>query len=95
MLRHTALLGIVLALVACDGPTPPKTQAAERLTKARAVMDACKQRVGLGEVATPSAAVLDDPATRGQTLTQELAGQLRLKVQCRLELDELLAAGGP
>jgi hypothetical protein len=93
--RRAALLVLVLALTACDGPQPPKTQAAERLTRARASMDACKQRVGLTEVATPSATVLDDPATRGQALTQELAGQLRLKVQCRLELDELLAAGGP
>lgn len=95
MRRRAALLVLVLALVACDGPRPPKTQVAERLTKARAAMDACKQRVGLGEVATPTAVILDDPATRGQALTQELAGQLRLKVQCRLELDELLAAGGP
>jgi hypothetical protein len=39
--------------------------------------------------------VLDDPATRGQALTPELAGQLRLKIQCRLQLDELLAARRP
>lgn len=95
MLRCTALLMLVLVLAACDGPTPPKTQAAERLAKARNAMDDCKRRIGLGDVATPTAAVLDDPATRGQTLTQEVAGQLRLKVQCRLELDALLAAGGP
>lgn len=95
MQRRAALLLLVVALAACDGPKPPKAQAAERLTKARVAMDACKQRVGLGKVATPTAAVLDDPATRGQALSHELAGQLRLKVQCRLELDELLAAGGP
>jgi hypothetical protein len=95
MIRRVALVLLVLALTACDGPQPPRTQAAERLIKARAAMDACKQGVGLGDVTTPGATVLDDPATRGQALTQELAGQLRLKVQCRLELDELLAAGGP
>jgi hypothetical protein len=95
MLRRAAIGVLILALGACDGPRPPKSQAAERLAKARTAMDACKQRVGLAEVGTPTAAVLDDPATRSQALTQELAGQLRLKVQCRLELDELLAAGGP
>ncbi len=94
MLRRAALLALVLALAACDGPKPPKTQAAERLAKAQTAMEECKKRVGLGDIATPTAAILDDPATRGQALTQELAGQLRLKVQCRLELDELLAAGG-
>src|SRR5207247_1364867 len=35
---------------------------------------------------------VDDPATRGQEMTPEMAGQLRLKVQCALELNELLAA---
>jgi hypothetical protein len=39
--------------------------------------------------------VLDDPATRGQEMTPEMAGQLRLKVQCMLELNELLAARTP
>jgi hypothetical protein len=87
------LTALVLMVAACDGtPTPPKTSAAERLGKAEAAMEACKQRTGLADVATPSGVVLDDPATRGQALTPELAGQLRLKVQCRLELDELLAA---
>jgi hypothetical protein len=36
--------------------------------------------------------VLDDPVTRGQEMTPEMAGQLRLKVQCALELNEVLAA---
>jgi hypothetical protein len=96
MRRVLALPALLLALVACDGPKPPKTSSdAERLAKAEAAMDACKQRVGLADVPTPAVVILDDPATRGQPLTPELAGQLRLKVQCRLELDELLAARRP
>jgi hypothetical protein len=90
------VLVVLLVLTACDGPKPPKTSPdAERLTKAEAAMDACKQRAGLAEVATPVGVVLDDPATRGQALTPELAGQLRLKGQCRRELDELLGARRP
>jgi hypothetical protein len=94
MLR--AGLVLLLLLTACDGPQPPKTSPdAERLSKAEAAMEACKQRAGLADIATPAGVILDDPATRGQALTPELAGQLRLKVQCRLELDELLAARRP
>jgi len=90
------VLVVLLVLAACDGPKPPKTSPdVERLAKAEAAMDACKQRAGLAEVATPVGVVLDDPATRGQALTPELAGQLRLKVQCRQELDELLGARRP
>ena len=55
-------------------------------------MNECKQRVGLADIATPDKVILDDPTTRGQEMTPEMAGQLRLKIQCRLELDELLAA---
>ena len=96
MLWPLAVAALVLALVACDGPKPPKTSpVAERLTRAEAAMDECKKRVGLTDVATPAGVILDDPATRSQALTPELAGQLRLKVQCRLELDELLAARRP
>jgi hypothetical protein len=90
MLRRAASVAVVVLVIACDGPTPPKTD--DRLRRAEAAMEACKQRVGLQDVPTPSTVILDDPATRGQALTPELAGQLRLKVQCRLELDELLAA---
>jgi hypothetical protein len=95
--RSVPLVLALLALVACDGPgRPPKTTpAAERLARAETAMEACKKRVGLENVATPAAVVLDDPATRGQEMTPEMAGQLRLKIQCRLELDELLAARRP
>ena len=55
-------------------------------------MNGCKQRIGLGDVPTPDTSVMDDPASRGAALTPETAGQLRLKVQCRAELDALLAA---
>jgi hypothetical protein len=82
-------------LIACESPKPKTSPAAERLAKAETAMEECKKRVGLESITTPTGVVLDDPATRGQELTPELAGQLRLKIQCRLELDELLAAGRP
>jgi hypothetical protein len=87
-----------LVVVACNpAPNePPKPSAAAvRLAKAEAAMNDCKKRVGLEDVATPAGMVLDDPATRGQEMTPEMAGQLRLKVQCALELNELLAARRP
>ncbi len=88
-------LTLALALVACNRSDAPQASAAARLAKAEAAMEECKKRVGLQDIATPAGVVLDDPATRGQEMTPELAGQLRLKIQCRLELDELLAARRP
>ena len=97
--RGWAVATLVVALAACDRgpnepPKPPKVDAA-RLAKAEAAMETCKKNAGLAEVATPAGVVLDDPATRGQEMTPEMAGQLRLKVQCMLELNELLAARKP
>ena len=89
-----ALLGL-LALAACSPSETPEQRAAARLAKAEAAMEECKRTVGLGDVATPSGVVLDDPATHGQALTPQLAGELRLKIQCRMQLDELLAARRP
>ena len=90
----TALV-VAVAMAGCSPAETPQQQAAARLAKAEAAMEECKRSVGLGDVATPTGVVLDDPATRGQALTPELAGQLRLKIQCRLQLDELLAARRP
>ena len=96
MRTSRALLLIGIALVGCNRSEGPKVSpAAERLAKAEAAMEECKKRVGLQDVATPTGVVLDDPATRGQEMTPEMAGRLRLKIQCRLELDELLAARRP
>ena len=89
-----ALLAGLLILAGCSSETPAQ-QAAARTAEAEAALEECKKSVGLADVPTPTTAVLDDPATRGQVLTPELAGQLRLKVQCRLQLDELLAARQP
>jgi hypothetical protein len=86
-----ALLALGLTLAACTGETPAQKAAAD-LTKAETAMTECKKRVGLGDVPTPDTSVMDDPAARGAALTPEMAGQLRLKVQCRAELDALLAA---
>jgi len=94
MLRSTLAVVLLLTLAHCDSPKPPKT-AADRVAKAETAMEECKKRQGLEGIATPAGVVMDDPATRGQEMTPELAGQLRLKIQCRLELDELLAARRP
>jgi hypothetical protein len=94
MLRPALAAVLLLTLAHCDSPKAPKT-AADRVAKAEAAMEECKKKQGLEAIPTPTGVVLDDPATRGQALTPELAGQLRLKIQCRLELDELLAARKP
>jgi len=86
-----AALISILVVAACN-QSPGPLHKTDRVAKAEASMAACKKRVGLDDVATPSGMVLDDPATRGQEMTPEMAGQLRLKVQCALELNELLAA---
>lgn len=89
MKRTLLVLGLVLA--ACSTESPQQ-KAAARLQKAEATMTECKQRVGLGDMPTPDTVVLAEPATKGAEMTPETAALLRLKVQCRLELDELLAA---
>jgi hypothetical protein len=87
-----ALLALGLALGACGRSEAPRERARARLARAEAALAACKDRYGFAATPTPETVVLDDPATRGQPLTPERANQLRMKVQCRLELDELLAA---
>ena len=89
MKRTVILLALVLGGCAQESP---QEKAAARLARAEAAMTECKQKVGLGNMPTPDTVVLADPATRGAELTPETAAALRLKVQCRLELDELLAA---
>jgi hypothetical protein len=85
-------LVLALAVAACGPSDTPQQKAAARLAKADAAMQACKDRNGLGATPTPTTAVLDDPATRGQAPTPDMANQIRLKVACRIELDELLDA---
>jgi hypothetical protein len=91
-LTPVAALVCLLTVTACNQAPPGALHKANRVAKAEASMAECKKRVGLEDVATPTGMVLDDPATRGQEMTPEMAGQLRLKVQCALELNELLAA---
>ncbi len=86
------MLGLTWLAVACGPRETREQQARARLAKAEAAMNECKQRGGLGDIPTPDTVVLADPAQKGAELTTEMAGQLRLKVQCRLELDELLDA---
>ncbi|MBI2529303.1 MAG: hypothetical protein HYV93_25365 [Candidatus Rokubacteria bacterium] len=91
-MKGVVLLAAVLTLLGCGRGDAPKETAAARLARAEAAMEACKQRNGLQATSTPTTVVLDDPATRGQMLTPETADQLRMKVQCRIELDELIEA---
>jgi hypothetical protein len=85
------LFVVALLAVACSREDP-RQKALGRLQKAEAAMTECKQRIGLGDIPTPDTVVLADPAIKGAELTVVTAGQLRLKVECRLELDELLDA---
>ena len=89
-MKRTLLL-LALILAGCSRETPQQ-KAATRLQKAEAAMTECKQRVGLGAMPTPDTVVLAEPATKGAEMTPETAALLRLKVQCRMELDELLGA---
>ncbi len=91
-MKRIVVLLAVLALAGCGRGETPQQKAAARLARAEAAMEACKQRHGFQTTPTPSTVILDDPATRGQALTPEMADQLRMKVQCRMELDELLEA---
>jgi hypothetical protein len=83
---------IVLVTGGCGPSETPQQKAAARLQKAEAAMNACKEKAGLASSPTPTTVLLADPATAGQPLTPETADQLRMKVQCRPELDELLGA---
>lgn len=92
-LRHGAVAVLaIVALAACQRSESPEQKATARLTKAEEAMESCKKRLGFEGTPTPTTVVLDDPATRGQVPTPETMNQLRMKVQCRLELDELLDA---
>src|SRR3990172_3301548 len=52
----------------------------------------CKRQAGLQGTPTPDTTILDVPEQRGQPLTTEGANIIRLKVTCRGELEELIAA---
>jgi hypothetical protein len=90
--RSLWIVLLALAVAACGPSEDPQQKAAARLAKAEAAMQACKDQNGLGTTPTPTTVVLDDPATRGQAPTPDMANQIRLKVACRIELDELLDA---
>jgi len=92
MKRAIPIVVAMLVVAGCGPSENPAQKAAARLAKAEAAMETCKQNNGLAASPTPATVILDDPATRGQPLTPELADQLRMKVQCRRELDELVAA---
>jgi hypothetical protein len=92
VVRSAAGLLCAVLLAACTPAETPEQQAAARLQKAEAAMNECKARIGLAGMPTPTTLVMDDPATRGAEMTPETAAQLRMKVECALPLNELLAA---
>jgi hypothetical protein len=90
--RRAALLLAVLVAAGCTPAETPEQKATARLHKAEAEMNACKARIGVADVPTPTTLVMDDPGARGAEMTPERAAQLRMKVECALPLNELLAA---
>jgi hypothetical protein len=92
VVHRAAALMFAVFLAACTPAETPEQHAAVRLKKAEAAMNECKARIGLASVPTPTTLVLDDPATRGAEMTPETAAQLRMKLECALPLNELLAA---
>jgi hypothetical protein len=92
MRSAAGLLCAVLLGAGCTPAETPEQQAAARLQKAEAAMNECKARIGLTSIPTPTTLVMDDPAARGAEMTPEAAAQLRMKVECALPLNELLAA---
>jgi hypothetical protein len=92
VVRAAAGLCAILLAGACTPAETPEQQAAARLQKAEAAMNECKARIGLSSMPTPTSLVMDDPATRGAEMTPETAAQLRMKIECALPLNELLAA---
>jgi len=64
-------------------------QAEDRLTRAEAGMNVCKQNLGLASAPTPTTAALFDP--RGGPAAQD-ASQVKIKTLCGRELRELLDA---
>lgn len=89
-----ALLVPLLTVSGCATESPEE-KAAKRLARAEAALEECKRRLGLQGTPTPDTVILDVPGQRGQPLTTEGANLIRLKVVCRGELEELLAARQP
>jgi len=75
-------------LAACAGPATQQ-RADDRLVKAEAEMNACKQGLGLGAAPTPTTTALYDPATG--SVAQD-AAQVKIKTLCGRQLYELLDA---
>ena len=88
------LLALILPLVTVAGCVreSPEEKATRRLAQAEAAIEECKRRAGVQGTPTPDTVILDVPGQRGRPLTTEGANLIRLKVACRNELVELLAA---
>ena len=87
----SALIFPLFLLAGCATESPEE-KAATRLRQAEAAMEECKRQAGLQGTPTPDTTILDVPEQRGQPLTTEGANIIRLKVTCRGELEELIAA---
>ncbi len=86
-----ALVFPLFLLAGCAAESPEE-KAATRLRQAEDTMEECKRRAGLEGTPTPDTTILDMAEQRGQPLTTEGANTVRLKVTCRRELEELIAA---
>jgi len=89
--RRSLVIPALLAwgLAGCATGGMPEGWAEDRLVKAEAEMNLCKQGLGLGAAPTPTTAALYDPATGA--VAQD-AAQVKIKTLCGRQLHELLDA---
>lgn len=91
MVKRLPSLLLPLILLAGCATESPEEKAATRLRQAEVAMEECKRRAGVQGTPTPDTTILEVPGPP-QPLTPEAANVIRLKVACRDELEDLLAA---
>ena len=85
----TAVALVPWLLVGCATVGTSEQQAEDRLTRAEAGMNVCKQNLGLASAPTPTTLSLYDP--RGGPVVQD-PSQVKIKTLCTRELREVLDA---
>ena len=92
MIARRSLIAVVLVpwlLGACSTAGSTEQWARDRLVKAEAEMNLCKQGIGLASAPTPTTTALYDS---GAGPVAQDAAQLKIKTLCGRELRELLDA---